>query len=173
MWSRQSGAQVINLSFTSVDVDPLNRDYLKMLNDSGIVLVAAAGNNGPTAPPVYPAAFDFVIATTAIDHKNRSYKDANRGRYVTLAAPGVRVLVLSRKKNIEFSSGTSLAAAHISGLVALLLERNPRLRPSDIRQIIMQSAKDVGDKGHDNIYGAGVADAYSSLQRVIAASFGR
>lgn len=164
-WAYDQGAQVFNLSFEGPK-DPAIEDALQELYKKGKVIVAAAGNGGPKAKPAYPAAYKDVIATTAIDQKRKLYKHANHGKYLTLAAPGVGVTVLSTSKSYSVSSGTSIAAAHVSGLVALILERKPRLSAYRIKRIIMKTAQDLGKPGHDNVFGAGAADAYNSLQAI-------
>jgi subtilisin family serine protease len=161
-WAFTNKARVFNLSFSG-PFDPLVKAALTSAHDKGIILVAAAGNGGPKAAPAYPAAYENVIAITALDHKDKLYAHANRGNYLTAAAPGVDILVPSLKKGYRYSSGTSLAAAHISGLVALLLERYPDASTGDIVEAIRNSAHDLGPKGHDVLFGAGRADAHASL----------
>lgn len=161
-WAFTNGARIFNMSFTG-PYDPLVKAALEAAHKKGIVLVAAAGNGGPKAPPAYPAAYPGVIAITATDQRDRLYAHANRGGYLAAAAPGVDVLVPALKKGYTFSSGTSMAAAHISGLVALLLERNPDATPADIEKAIKSTALDLGPKGPDVQFGAGRANAHASL----------
>ncbi len=167
-WSFANKAHIFNMSFAG-PFDPLVKRALENAYDKGVILVAAAGNSGPKAGPTYPAAYKNVIAITALDHKDRLYAHANRGNYLTAAAPGVNVLVPSLKKSYSYSSGTSLAAAHISGLIALLLERHPDATSEAIVDAIKKSAHDLGPKGYDTQFGAGRADALASL-KLLAAS---
>lgn len=162
-WAYANDARVFNMSFSG-PYDPLVHAALTAAYNKGVILVAAAGNGGPKAPPAYPAAYKNVIAITALDQKDKLYAHANRGGYLTAAAPGVDVLVPSLKKGYKFSSGTSMAAAHVSGLVALLLEKNPEATSQEILDTITRTAHDLGPKGHDVQFGAGRADAYASLQ---------
>jgi len=162
-WSFANEARIFNMSFSG-PFDPLVKRALENAYDKGVILVAAAGNNGPKAAPTYPAAYKNVIAITALDHKDRLYAHANRGNYLTAAAPGVNVLVPSLKKSYSYSSGTSLAAAHISGLIALLLERHPDATSEAIVDAIKKSAHDLGPKGYDTQFGSGRADALASLK---------
>jgi subtilisin family serine protease len=67
------------------------------------------------------------------------------------------------------TSGTSFSAAYISGLAALMLERNPALKPSEVRAILMKTARDLGAPGRDDLFGAGEADAYAAVTAVVAA----
>jgi len=161
-WAFANKARIINMSFAG-PFDPLVKAALTSAYDTGIILVAAAGNGGPKAAPAYPAAYENVIAITALDHKDKLYAHANHGSYLTAAAPGVDVLVPSLKKGYRYSSGTSIAAAHISGLVALLLERHPEASAEAVVKAIQKSAHDLGPKGYDVQFGAGRADAHASL----------
>lgn len=161
-WAYQNKARIFNMSFAG-PYDPLVQAALTSAHNKGVILIAAAGNGGPRAKPAYPGAYENVIAITALDSKDKLYAHANRGEYLAAAAPGVDVLVPSLNKGYTYSSGTSLAAAHVSGLVALLLEQNPQVSAQKVREILMKTARDLGPKGHDSQYGAGLADAHASL----------
>jgi subtilisin family serine protease len=138
-WSFQSEARIINMSFAGPE-DPLLHREVTAAYKRGLVLVAAAGNAGPSSPPMYPAAYPEVIAVTATDSDDRVFQQANTGRYVAIAAPGVEVVAPHPGRTYQFSTGTSIAAAHVSGVAALLLERNSRLSPDDIRTILVATA---------------------------------
>ncbi len=161
-WAERRGAQVFNMSFAG----PKDALLLKLVDAAharGIIMVAASGNAGPEAPPLYPAAHEHVIAVTATDFTDKLYKRANRGAHIALAAPGVDILVAVPGGRFGMMSGTSLATAHISGLVALLLESDPNLTPKEIHTLITRSAHDLGPKGTDPQFGAGRADAVEAL----------
>ena len=121
--------------------DPSLARALKAAYDKGIVLIAAAGNAGPKSPPLFPGADPYVIAVTATDINDKLFTGANRGKYISVAAPGVDILVPAPEGEYQITTGTSVAAAEVSGIVALLLERNPKLTPADIRRILTASAK--------------------------------
>ncbi len=165
-WVSDEGTRVVNMSFAG-PADPLVKSALGAVHAKGTVLIAAAGNGGPKAPPAFPAAYESVIAITALDHKDRLYKQANQGTYVSVAAPGVDVLVTALSKRYGYASGTSLAAAHVSGQVALMMEHDPAASASFIRETIIETAHDLGPVGHDTLYGAGRADAHASLVAMV------
>lgn len=165
-WAFANGAKIFNLSFTGPR-DSLVEKALNYAFLQGTILVAAAGNDGAKAAPAYPAAYEAVIAITATNKADRLYRKANRGDYLTVSAPGVDVLVAAPRKRYNYSSGTSFAAAHVSGLIALLLEHNPEISATDIRDLLMSTAKDLGAKGHDRKFGAGRVDAYASLLKLV------
>ena len=129
------GAKIINMSFAGPR-DPILQQAIKKLSDDGIILIAAAGNAGPKSPPLFPGADANVIAVSATDMDDKVYKNANRGKYVAIAAPGVDILVPAPDGGYQLTTGTSVAAAHISGVVALLKERNPQLKSADVRNIL-------------------------------------
>jgi subtilisin family serine protease len=162
-WSVQEGVRIINMSFAGPR-DPSLERALKAAYDKGIVLIAAAGNAGPKSPPLFPGAIPFVIAVTATDVDNKLFTAANRGKYISVAAPGVDILVPAPEGEYQMTTGTSVAAAEVSGIVALLLERNPKLTPADIRRILTASAKRLAPGERDNNFGSGLIDPLKALQ---------
>jgi hypothetical protein len=163
----KAGARIVNLSFAGPE-DQMLSAGLAAARDRGIVLIAAAGNNGPKAAPAYPAAHPAVIAVTATDPADAIYKSANRGGYVALAAPGVDILTAAPKGEYTQLSGTSFAAAQVSGVAALLLERAPELTPDALRAILTKTARDLGAPGRDDVFGAGLVDAAAAIAAVTA-----
>ncbi len=166
-WAVAHKARIINMSFAGPS-DPEIARALAAAHKKGVVLVAAAGNAGAKSPPLYPAADANVIAVTATDAEDKLFKLANRGKYITVAAPGVEILGPSTKGSYQLSTGTSVAAAHVSGVAALLLERKPDLRPDALRKILASTATDLGPKGRDSQFGAGLIDAYRAVQSLVA-----
>jgi filamentous hemagglutinin family protein len=162
-WSIVREARIINMSFAGPP-DPSLERALKFAYDKGIVLVAAGGNAGPNSPPLFPGANPLVIAVTATDVEDKLFSSANRGKYISVAAPGVDILVPAPDSNYQFISGTSVAAAEVSGVVALLLERNPKLKPVDVRRILTASAKRMGPGDRDDNFGYGLIDPLKALQ---------
>jgi subtilisin family serine protease len=161
-WAATHGARVINMSFAG-PADPAIHRALEAAHKKGIVLVAAAGNAGAKSAPLYPAADSNVIAVSATDADDRLFEQSNRGRHIAVAAPGSQILVAIPDNRYEMSSGTSYSAAEVSGIVALILQHNPNLTPDKVRVILRASAKDLGPKGPDIMFGAGLANAYGAL----------
>jgi subtilisin family serine protease len=159
-WAVNNNVRVVNMSFAGPK-DPSLERALKVAYDKGIVLIAAAGNAGPKSPALYPAADKNVIAVTATDIDDKLFSGANRGNHIAIAAPGVDILVPAPEGTYQMTTGTSVATAHISGIVALLLERNPRLTPDEVRKILIASAKRLGAK---NEFGAGLVDPVKALE---------
>lgn len=161
-WAADNNARVVNMSFAG-PADPALHRMLTAAYDKGIVLIAAAGNAGPASAPAYPAADPDVIAVTATDSADGLFKMANRGQYIAVAAPGVDVLALAPDDSYQMTTGTSVAAAHVSGIVALLLELKPSLNPGDVRTIIMTTAKPLGTDSQHADFGAGLVNAYRAV----------
>jgi hypothetical protein len=159
------GARIINMSFAG-PADPALSRQLTAARGRGVVLIAAAGNAGPKSEPLYPAADPNVIAVSATDAEDKLFIAANRGNHIAVSAPGVDILLPAPEANYQVTSGTSFAAAHVSGIAALILERKPGLSPDAVRKILISTAKDLGPRGKDEQFGAGLADAYQAILAV-------
>jgi Subtilase family len=161
-WAAEKGARVVNMSFAGPS-DPRLREALGKAYKKGMVLIAAAGNAGPNSPPLFPAADPNVIAVTATDSNDALFTGANRGNHIAVAAPGVDVLAPAPDGTYQFTTGTSVAAAEVSGAAALLIQRNPAITPAQVRKILMDTAKDLGPKGRDPQFGAGLIDVLRAV----------
>ena len=161
-YAAANGARIINMSFAG-PADPITLRSLQAAYKRGIVLVAAVGNAGPKSPPLYPGAYPEVIGVSGSDVNNKSSVFSNRGLYISIAAPGTDILVAIPDGGFEVASGTSFSAAEVSGIVAMMLERRGDLAPDAVRRILEATAKDIGPKGRDVMFGAGLADAYGAI----------
>jgi hypothetical protein len=159
------GAQIVNMSFAGPK-DALIERGVAALAAKGIVMVAAAGNAGAKSPPLYPAANANVIAISATDAQDRLFTASNRGGHIAVAAPGVDLFLPAPEDKYQITSGTSFSAAYVSGLAGLMLERNPALKPEELRAILMKTARDLGSPGRDDLFGAGEADAFAAVSAV-------
>lgn len=158
----QAKARVVNMSFAGPR-DPLLSKALAAAAGKGMILIAAVGNDGPEAPPAWPAADPNVIAVTATDASDQRVAVTSRGPHVAVAAPGADIIGPTPGNAYQFSTGSSMAAAHVTGAVALLLETNPALTPSEARKILTETAKDLGPAGRDADTGAGLVDAGAAV----------
>jgi subtilisin family serine protease len=153
-----AGASVINLSLAGPPNTVLEDTLAAIEAAQGAVIVAAAGNGGPNAPPAYPAAYDSVIAVTAVDKGARAYRRAGRGPHVDLAAPGVDVWTAASVQGARWKTGTSFAAPYVTAAAALWRQAYPELTPAEIRAALSQSAADLGAPGVDEVFGHGLLD---------------
>jgi len=151
-WLISSGVDVVNISLAG----PPNRLLEKALSRAagrGVLILAAAGNGGPMAKPMYPAAYSSVMAVTAVDSHGRVFRLANRGDYVDLAAPGVGLLHARSGGGYATSSGTSFAVPFVATAAARLRLLTPY---EDVREALLSSVQDEGVPGRDDVYGYGV-----------------
>jgi subtilisin family serine protease len=162
-WALEQQADVVNMSLEGPQ-DPMLDTVVAEVVAAGAVIVAAAGNGGPEAPPAYPAAVKGVIAATATDQHDAAFAGANHGSYISVAAPGVDILVAAPGGAYALATGTSQAAAHVSGLVALLKAARPDLDPAAVLDLLTHSAKDLGAPGPDDVFGAGRIDAEAAME---------
>lgn len=159
-WAASKNARIVNMSFAGPG-DSMVRDMLGKANARGMVLIAAVGNAGPRSPPLFPAADVHVIGITATDAEDKLLPQANRGTQVAVAAPGVDILAAAPEGGYQVTSGTSVAAAHASGVAALLLARDGKLTPAQVRNTLIRSAHPIPGSRRD--FGAGVIDALAAI----------
>lgn len=154
----QNGAKVVSMSLgTSSDVQTVHA-AVDAAYASGVLLVAAAGNDYGGAVS-YPAAYDSVVAVSATDNADNLAAFSNVGPQVELAAPGVSVLSTYKGGGYATLSGTSMATPHVSGAAALAWEANPLLSNAEVRALLQSTADDLGAVGKDNLFGYGLVDA--------------
>jgi subtilisin family serine protease len=161
-WAVGAQARIVNMSFAGPP-DPELQRIVAAAAAKGVLLVAAAGNAGPKSPPLYPAADVGVVAVTAVDADDKLFQNANRGKYVALAAPGVDILLPAPNGGYDLKSGTSVAAAFVSGVAALMMERNPSLKADAAKKTLVSTARPLAPAGHEAEFGAGLVDALQAL----------
>ncbi|WP_020591319.1 S8 family serine peptidase [Kiloniella laminariae] len=165
-WLLQQNIRLINVSLASDRANRLLIRGFEIALSRGALIFAAAGNHGPEAPPVYPAALDGVISVTALDAANRIYPSANQGGYIDLAAPGVDIWSAVATGEGDgsgvaapggaYRSGTSYAVPYVLAAAALFQIRNPSISSKVLLLALTRGAKDLGDPGRDEVFGAGL-----------------
>lgn len=155
-WMVAEKVLLVNLSFSGPDNRLLHAAVRRTLA-RGTPLVAAAGNNGSQAPPAFPAAYQKVIAVTAVDRFKRLYRRANQGPYIDFAAPGVRIRVPGKKGKVRYRQGTSYAAAYCTAVGAQMLCRmDAAQRAARLFRLLQENSLDLGPRGRDNLFGWGL-----------------
>ncbi|MDX5411685.1 MAG: S8 family serine peptidase [Rhodobacterales bacterium] len=152
------GVSVINMSFSGPE-NAVLREVTERAAAQSIALVAAAGNGGAGAKPAYPAAWPHVIAVTAVDSRQRIYRQANQGPYITLAAPGVGVWTAASISGGRLKSGTSYAAPFVTAALAVQRLRQPDAPLAGTLAHMIDCAQDLGEAGFDPVYGNGLISA--------------
>ena len=153
-WLLKNRISVVNMSIAGGGNGVMTFVLNKLLEE-GVVVVAAAGNNGPRAEPAWPAAHPKVIAVTAIDNQLKLYEQANRGSYVDFSAPGVN-LVTTVPEGLKLQSGTSFASPFITAMVAIHLDAGFPTDPDQLRASLRRYTKDLGQSGKDDAFGWGL-----------------
>lgn len=182
-------ADIINLSLGGSGFSQTAQNLYSELRDRGIAVVAAAGNEGSTLPS-YPAAYDTVIAVSAVDAEQNITRYSNRGDYIDVTAPGGDgsadingdgypdgVLSTGSADGdfaYTFLSGTSMAAPHVAGVFALMKSVNPDLDASDMERLLQDGrlSVDIGGAGRDDLFGHGLIDARRAIDAALAEAGG-
>jgi thermitase len=162
-WAVDNGARVVNMSFGGPQISPALSDAVEYATSRGVVLVVAAGNEGSDAPN-YPGASDPVIAVAATNQNDARAVFSNYGSWVDLAAPGTSIVSTfwNGESTYRTGTGTSMAAPHVSGVIALLLSVQPSLSPEEIDSILKSTADPLPDED----VGAGRVNASRAVAAV-------
>jgi len=168
-WAVANGMDIVNMSFKTED-SPALADACAQAYESGVLLVAAAGNTGWWGGYVdYPARYPSVIAVGATTANDALYYNSAKGADVDIVAPGTAVYSSMNNGNYGTLTGTSQAAPHVAGVAALILSaglsdlnfdgiRNNK----DLRLQVYNAAFDLGVPGKDDIYGFGLVNAQAA-----------
>jgi subtilisin family serine protease len=154
-WMVRERIAVINVSLVGPDNAVLAR-IVAALTARGYAIVAAVGNDGPAAPPLYPASYPHVIGVTGVDARHRVLLEAARGTQVMFAAPGADMAAGAPSGTYAAVRGTSFAAPIVAALLAQRLSQpDPTLAAAAV-QLLAQGAIDLGPPGRDLTYGYGL-----------------
>lgn len=179
-WAVDNGAHVINMSLAwdSNPSDPGERyvaEQIEYAVSRGVTIVAGAGNDNGRV--TMPAAHPDVIAVGAVDQNKRRAWYSNYGPELDLVAPGgsqqngatrggiLSTDVVSGRLSYSYQQGTSFASPHVAGVVALMYA-NGITDPQTVREILLDTAEDLGARGFDNQYGYGLVNAYAAVAGV-------
>lgn len=169
-----SGAHIINYSGGGAEFSAAELKAIQRAEAKGIIFVAAAGNEyqntDETGNSYYPAAYGLsnIIAVAATNIRNQILPSSNWGKkHVHVAAPGENIFSTLPKGKYGYLTGTSQATAFVSGLAALILSENPKLKPYEVRDIIMASADKIPGL-EQKVASGGRINAYNALRRTVA-----
>ena len=159
-WCINNGMDIINMSFGSSSGNQTFQEAITRVYQAGIVQVAAAGNEYE-GPVDYPAAYPETIAVSAIDSSDNFAEFSSVGPEVDLTAPGVDIFSTYKGDGYKTLSGTSMAAPHVTGVAALILENQSAYTPDDVLNVLTKTADNLGLPEEEQ--GAGLVDAEESV----------
>ena len=164
MYVSRQGAKVISLSVSSSANAQTLANAVAAATDSGSLLVAAAGNDGASAPS-YPAAYPQVVSVAAVDRNGAHASFSTANADVEVAAPGVDILSTWLGGGYRTLSGTSMATPHVAGVAAIIAARDPAGGPAAWRAKLDTAVDDLGPKGRDPQFGFGLVDLAKAVAR--------
>ncbi len=157
-----SGVRVINLSLGGSTESTSLTAAIQYAVDRNVLVVAAAGNGAADSTPKWPGASDLTIAVTAVDRYNSVTSFDQRGDYIDIAAPGSSILSTA-SNDYKIQSGTSMAAAFVSGAAALLFAAQPSITAAQVRDVLQRTAIDIGAPGRDTTFGHGLVNLVAAF----------
>ncbi len=163
IYAQSNGAKIVNMSFGDKQVSGLFHDVLRYLESKGMILIAAAGNDGDQEV-YYPAGFNETIAVGASGKNDWLAGFSNYGNVLDLIAPGVDMLSTAPGNAYNSVNGTSFATPVVSAVAALILSRHPDFNNEEVRTVLKGTATDLAAMGMDPNTGAGRVDAFRAVQ---------
>jgi hypothetical protein len=167
-WLTDNRVPVINVSLVGAG-NLVLQQLVKTLLARGFLIVAAVGNDGPAAPPLYPAAYPGVVGVTGVDAHRRVLVEAGRGPQVMFAAPGADMLAAS-PKGFSAVRGTSFASPIVAAMLAARLPRPDTAAAHDALEALARDAVDLGPHGVDTTYGRGLVGEAWRMPRAVGDS---
>lgn len=163
-WAANNGAKVINMSWGGGGFSQTAQDVINAASALGVVLVAAAGNSNNSSP-LYPSAYNNVIAVASTDALDKKSSFSNFGSYVDIAAPGTGIYSTIPFNGYATYSGTSMASPLAASLCGFLLSNNNTLTPAQVEQIIKNTADNIDTQNPNfvGLLGAGRINVLKAL----------
>ena len=166
VWAADHGASVISMSFGGPDASQTVRNAVQYAWQKGVIVVAAAGNDG-VATTFYPAGFDNVVSVGATDAADKLASFSNYGAWVKIAAPGMSIYSTLPGNKYGLMSGTSMACPHVAGEIALLRAQFPSLSNADLSQVVLNSTDAFQPSGgHALASSAGRMNVWKAMQAI-------
>jgi thermitase len=157
-----AGARILSISLGGYGDSQVIHDAIRYAYDSGVLIIAAAGNQNTNVKP-YPAGYKEVVAVAATDEQDNKAYFSNYGDWIELSAPGVNI-ISTVPSGYAVYSGTSMACPHVAGVAALVWSEYPNRTRDWVREWLRYTSDDLGTKGYDIYYGYGRIDAQKAVQ---------
>lgn len=154
-WLASRGASVVTISLVGPH-NALLKSAVAAAQRKGVIIVAAVGNDGPAAPPAYPASYPGVLAVTGVDRRNRPLPEAGRASHTDFAAPGADIVSATGSNKKGRVRGTSFAAPLVAAKLSTFYPRQSNASIEQAVRMLMTEAVDLGKKGYDPVYGHGL-----------------
>lgn len=169
VYAATAGAKVINLSWGGGVPTTTGQNVIDYAHSKGCIIIAAAGNSN-VSTPVYPAAYNYVIAVASTGSGDAKSYFSNYGSYIDLSAPGENVYTTALGGGYTTNSGTSFSSPIVAGLCGLMLSLNPNLSADDIETCLKNNADNIDAQNSSYVgqLGAGRINAANSMACVQA-----
>lgn len=165
-YAADKGADIINLSMGGFSYSSSFKSAIDYAYKAGVTVVAEAGDNGKNMT-YYPADYNHVISVISTNNNKQKTDTSNFGAK-DISAPGANILSTLPGDQYGINSGTSMAAAFVTGVVALMKEADYLLKPDDLTHMVTSTATDIGAKGYDPETANGLIYPYGALQKALA-----
>jgi subtilisin family serine protease len=165
-WSITNGMDIVNLSIGTAEYSQLFEQMINKAYNSGIIIVAASGNDGLQNSVNYPAKFTNTIGVSSVNQSLNISNFSSTGNEVEFSAPGENIISTYKNGDYTIESGTSQATPHVTGMLALLKEKYPNVTNSELKTLLRSHTKDLGVTGKDPYYGYGMIYFQSQLTPV-------
>lgn len=162
VYAALNGADIINMSFGETIKSPIMEDAIKFAYSQGCFLAASSGNSNSDEPH-YPSGYKEVCSVGGSSKEGLKYGDSNWGSMLDLIAPGRLVIVPDSRGEFDEKNGTSLSAPYVSAAAALMKEKFPQIKMSEITSTFKASAFDIGTIGWDEKNGSGILDVSKAI----------
>ncbi|PON17132.1 hypothetical protein C2W62_14835 [Candidatus Entotheonella serta] len=167
----QNGARILNFSLAG-PADPLIERLLTQALSQNVIAVAATLQwQGQPDDIGFPASMDHVIAVVSSDLQGHVHSPMPGTDQAVLAAPGIEILTTTPQQTYDFLSGSSLAAAHVSGIAALILEDHPNRTPVRVCSLLQTTSQPIGNPNVRPMAMLGIVDACAALQQLTLRSY--
>lgn len=159
----KKGAKIVQISLSTNQFSQVLKNAIKEAHDKGMLIISTGGNSG-LEEMRYPAAFDGVIGVGAVDRAGVRESYSTFGEHINLVAPGSFIYTTSKNLDYREVNGTSFAAPQVAGTAALVWSLAPDLTNNEVREILFNSANDLGQPGNDKEYGHGLLNSEAAVE---------
>ena len=159
----EKNVKIVHISLSTNQFSQTLKNAIAQAQSRGLLVISTSGNSG-VEELRYPAAFDGVIGVGAVDNNNQLEFYSTTGEHLDLVAPGEQIYTTSLDSSYSKVTGTSFAAPQVSGAAALIWSIAPDLTNNEVREILTNSADDLGNPGKDKQFGSGILNIEKAVE---------